>query len=654
MKKIRFTINQLIVIGLLFFACTTVIHFWVSDVMKVLALFIMSLFVMGLLFYQQIIPEESDFRDIEQINATAEMSLKQLLDNMPVGVVKFTPDDLDLEWYNPYAELVFSNESGSFDSEGVQAILSQYQSSPMSTYDIQDKRYSISVDPQTGIFYFYNNISKEHASDSALETSPVIGVVSVDNYDDATESLADADISRLNGFIANFMSTFTQEYGIFYRRVDMDRFYLFTDYTVLSQLMSSKFSILDEFRKKAQEVGLPLTLSMGISFGKENHAEIGQIAHKNLNMALVRGGDQVVLKENDERKEFLYFGGASVSTVKRSRTRTRAMMTAISDKIKTADRVFVMGHRNLDMDALGATVGMEFFASQLINDTYAVIDDEQMATDIERAVVDLKEDTQTRFITVKDALSKITKRSLLIMVDHSKPSLTLSTELYQQFSEVIVVDHHRRDDDFPDNAVLTFIESGASSASELVTELIQFQSVNKKLSKIQASILMAGIMLDTKNFTSRVTSRTFDVGSYLRTLGSDNVAIRQIVATDFDEYRDVNELILNAERPWPQVIIASGQSDKAYSNVIASKAADTILEMSGVEASFVVTKHVDGYVAVSSRSHSKINVQRIMEQLGGGGHFNLAACQLTDKSISETIASLKEMIQEEIKDNEEN
>jgi len=216
---------------------------------------------------------------------------------------------------------------------------------------------------------------------------------------------------------------------------------------------------------------------------------------------------------------------------------------------------------------------------------------------------------------------------------------------------VVVVDHHRRDTDFPDNAILTYIESGASSASELVTELIQFQNdKHHKLNRLQSSLLMAGIMLDTKNFTSRVTSRTFDVASYLRTRGSDSLEIQQISATDFEEYRQINELILRGQKVEPHVVIVCADETKDYDNIIPSKAANTILDMAGIEAVFVLTKNIKGYVAISARSHSKVNVQRIMEEMGGGGHFNLAAAQVYDQTIEEVCETLTTIIREEIKD----
>ena len=342
-----------------------------------------------------------------------------------------------------------------------------------------------------------------------------------------------------------------------------------------------------------------------------------------------------------------------MSAVKRTRTRTRAMMTAISDKIRSADQVFIVGHRNLDLDALGASIGMQKFAESLTEQSYAVYDPEQMSADIQRVISSLQEDERTKLLTLDEAMPRVTRQSLLIMVDHSKISLTLSEAFYQEFDQTIVIDHHRRDENFPENAVITYIESGASSACELVTELIQFQNAkSNRLSKIQASILMAGIMLDTKNFSVQVTNRTFDVASYLRSRGSDSTLIKEIMANDFEEYRRVNELILQGQRLTSTIVLAVAPENNQYSTIELSKAADTILNMSGIEATFVVSYLDTETVGISARSRSRINVQRIMEELGGGGHFNLAAAQLRNVSLSMVTARLKDVIINETQEKE--
>lgn len=643
MKKIRFDTIQLIMIGMILFGIVAIFSLIISSKIGLLFVVFLALATLiYLLYYQKTTYEWNEIEQIERLNDETEVSLKNLLDTMPVGVIKFHPETYAVEWFNPYAQLIFSDDDGKFNSQSISRLIKSKRANTSNQRIRVGKNYYLTnLDESSGLFYFFDSTVDAKVSTQLRFARPVIGIISIDNYDDLTEELSDAEVSQINSFIANFISSFSKSKDIFYRRVNMDRFYFFTSYGVLDDLINGKFALIEQFRNASQEQNLPLTLSIGVSYGDHQHDTIGRVALENLNMALVRGGDQAVVKEVGEHKELLYFGGGTVSTVKRSRTRTRAMMTAISDRIRSVDSVFIVGHRNLDMDALGSAVGMDFFASNIIDKVYTVYNPNELTSDIRKALGRLMADAKSHLITVEDAMSKVTKESLLIMVDHSKIQLTLSEEFYRKFTQVIVVDHHRRDKDFPSQAVLTFIESGASSASELVTELIQFQNAHtNKLSKVQASVLMAGIMLDTKNFTTRVTSRTFDVASYLRANGSDSVEIQNISAVDFEEYRSINELILQGERIVPNIIVASGHDDKVYTNVIASKAADTMLEMSGIEASFVLTRNNRGQVAISARSRSKINVQRIMEDLGGGGHFNLAACQID----GETIEQVREIL----------
>lgn len=654
MKKFRLAPVHFIMTGILCFGLVAIaVALFRSQLPLLIFLFIEVLFWVGLSIYQYRAYEMDDLEQIQYVNDQAEAGLASLLDKMPVGVVKL---DLagNIEWFNPYAELIFTKEDGEFDNEVIQKILKTPFEDGGKLATVADKRYAVYLDKSSQVYYFFDASNEYNATVELATTRPVIGVISVDNYDDLEDSVSDSDISNVNSFIANFVAEFSKRYQIFYRRSAADRFYLFTDYTVLNRLMAEKFAVIEAFKKEAQEKGLPLTLSMGFSYGDAQHDEIGRVALLNLNMAEVRGGDQVVVKENDETKNPIYFGGGSASSIKRTRTRTRAMMTALSDKMKSADQVFVVGHKNLDMDALGAAVGMQLFAQNVMGKSFAVYNPDEMAADIARAVDRLSQEDSTKLLTVADAMPLVTKRSLLVMVDHSKTALTLSKDFMELFDQTIVIDHHRRDEDFPSNVVITYIESGASSASELVTELIQFQnSKQTRLSKMQASVLMAGIMLDTKNFTSRVTSRTFDVASYLRTRGSDSVAIQEISATDFDQYREVNELILTGERLLPNVIVAVAGTDKPYSTVVISKAADTMLAMSGIEATFVVAYNTAGSISISARSRSKVNVQRIMEEMGGGGHFNLAAAQIKDQDLIQVSQALNGKILNELIRNQE-
>lgn len=655
MKQLRMEKGRLVLLGAISFLVLALGYWLLPGVFYLPLLLGAVAFGVWLLYdeAQQVALTQEE--QLSLLSDQTEDNLAHVLEHMPVGVVQFDLADKGVTWYNPYAALLLTKEDGSFDVDRVLGVVADSQATLTSNLmTIGNLKLTVSVDRDKQLLYFWDSHSFLRELQGLTDFSPVIMVVSVDNYDDITGSLPDAEVSEINGFVANFMADFAKSKKIFYRRADMDRFYLFTDYFVLSQLIGDKFSVLDQFRQAAQQRELGLTLSMGVSYGSHNHEEIGRVAHSNLNLAMVRGGDQLVLRDTDPTKPYQYFGGGSTSTVKRSRTRTRAMMSAISEKIKLADRVFVVGHKMTDMDALAASVGMAFFAKQLGAEAHAIYDPASMTEDVGRAIRRLLSEGNHQMMPLLAAADLVTAKSLLIMVDHSKLALTLSEPFYRQFDEVIIVDHHRRDEDFPANASLSFIESGASSASELVTELIQFQNAKKRISRLQASILMAGIMLDTNQFSNRVTSRTFDVASYLRRQGSDSLEIKAISAQQFEDYRQVNGLVVAAQAlEEGQVMVATGADDQVFNNVVASKAADTLLDMLGVEASFVLVKTADNRVAISARSRQAINVQRIMERLGGGGHFSLAAAQVEATSIQEVGTMLQEAIKEEIKPTKE-
>ena len=654
MKKNEINPFLIFLFAMVAFIIMSILVIFVKDKFVILAslFFFIAAFLLVFYFLKKFY-QKTELEQIQYVNNQAEDSLNSLLEQMPVGVIKLNMANMEIEWFNPYAELILTTEDGEINPTQIQEIIKAAFSSLGIYANIGEKRYAVHLDKTSGVVYFFD-VSGEYEATVELVTSrPAIGIISVDNYDDLENETSESDISNINSFVANFVAEFAGRYKMFSRRVDMDRFYLFTDYTVLEHLMQDKFSMIDSFREEAKQRNLPLTMSMGLSYGDGDHESIGKVALSNLNLAEVRGGDQVVVRENDETKDPIYFGGGSAASVKRTRTRTRAMMTAISEKLKSVDRVFIVGHKNLDMDALGSAVGMQLFSSNVLEESYVVYDASQMSPDIRRAIELLDKEGVSSLLTLEEASEMVTRRSLLVMVDHSKTVLTLSKDFYNLFNQTIVIDHHRRDQDFPENAVITYIESGASSASELVTELIQFQNSKKKrLSRIQASVLMGGMMLDTKNFTSRVTSRTFDVASYLRTRGSDSVVIQDISATDFEEYRLVNELILQGQMVQPSILVAQALETKTYDTVVISKAADALLAMSGIEASFVLAKNDQGVISISARSRSRINVQRIMEELGGGGHFNLAAARLTGMSLQEAGDKLKTVIVNETEEKE--
>ena len=336
MKKFRFAPIHLAMAGLISFIILAICLRLFGDSLAMLAALMLVLALLIVLFIQQQrVSELDEIEQIHYVNHQAEGSLASLLDKMPVGVIKISEDNGDVEWFNPYAELIFTTEDGDFDADMLKNIMKAAYSDSGHYATVGDKKYSVYLDRASSVFYFFDASNEYEATVGLVTTRPVIGIISVDNYDDLEDVVSDTDISQINSFVANFVAEFSEQFHMFYRRVSMDRFYLFTDYTVLEQLMENKFSIIDQFRTEAKNRELSLTLSMGFSYGDGNHDEIGRVALLNLNLAEVRGGDQAVVKENNDNMNPIFFGGGTASAVKRTRTRTRAMMTAISDKIKS-------------------------------------------------------------------------------------------------------------------------------------------------------------------------------------------------------------------------------------------------------------------------------------------------------------------------------
>ena len=613
---------------------------------ELVLLLVVNLIVMFLLLARARVVMANNLDNIRELNETAENSLNATLDTMPIGVLRYSEFDYTPEWFNPYVDIIFSNDEDKLEADKIKEIVQDIDDQGMQYLSVGQKKYAIKVDHKKKLLYFIDATSEVVAKTITRESRPVIGIISVDNYDDTTDLISDSSRTIINNFIATKIDAFSNKYNVYISRYNASRYYIYTNYLTLKQIMDDKFKFVNVFREEATEKNFSLTLSIGMSYGLENFSKIGKTALDNLELALVRGGDQVVIKENINTAKPIYFGGNSASHTQKSRTRARAIATALRTIVLESENVFVMGHKYPDMDALGAAVATKIFANMNYKEAFIVYDEKQLLPDVERAIAKLNEskDGFAHIIRMDTAYELKKSNSLLIMVDHSKTSQTMDYDFYKSFDKVVVIDHHRRDDDFPKNALLTYIESGASSASELVVEVLQYQNDQKqKMSKVEASIALAGISVDTQKFSKGTTARTFEAASFLRSQGADNNLIKKFLATEFDKYKKINEIVLNAEFH-DNIAIGIGLYRKMYDNVTIAKAADTLLNMVGIDASFTIVNHENGYVAISARSSGDFNVQRIMEKFGGGGHFNNAAAQIYEKTPTEVRDDLLKLL----------
>lgn len=480
----------------------------------------------------------------------------------------------------------------------------------------------------------------------------VIGIISIDNYDDVIDKMDDKHISYLNTLITTMVSDWAHEHQAFYKRINSERYFFVAESDALKKMQEHQFNLLQRTRDAEIHSDIVLTMSMGISYGIESAEKIGEVAQNNLDIALARGGDQVVLKDTNPQSKPQFYGGNTDGSIKRSRTRSRAMSVALKRIFNENQRIFIMGHRYPDMDAIGAAFGVATLAGFSGKEAHVILNQEEVTEDITRALKEISAipELAQRIISSQEALTLLDKNSVLVMVDYNKPSLSISQEVYEAFEKIVIIDHHRRGDEFPNSTLLTYIESSASSASELVTELIQYQ-VDKEhqLPRMTATMLLAGIYVDTKSFSVRTTGRTFDIASYLKNQGADVSKIQGMLSSDLHAYLQISELVSRSEYVSSDVVMAVGTENKIYDSVTIAKTADTLLSMNDVQAAFVVTMQAENKVGISARSSGKINVQKLMELLGGGGHFTNAATQIT----GEPLEKVREMLFNELRRLEE-
>lgn len=559
-------------------------------------------------------------------------------------------EQLEISWMNEQA--IHLHEQMNTDLWHEQLVPAIKKGSVSGQVVGQNKTLRYQIDFQKRIVYLMDITSENTAIRRQRVQQVAIGFISVDNYDDAIDQMDDKEVAYLNSFVTTFISDWGDEYQIYYKRLNAERFFFTARLEDIMKMEADKFSIVERLRNAASEQNIPLTISMGISYGDDSLEKIGDTAQNNLDIALVRGGDQVVLKDVRESAKPKFYGGTTTSTAKRTRVRSRAMNTALKKIFQQSEDVFIMGHRFPDMDAIGSAFGVSCLADFQQKRSYIVVNEAELIPDVERCIAEIHKhpEMEAKLITIEEAMEKVQPNSLLVMVDYHKPSMSISQELYDRFEQVAIIDHHRRGEEFPTKPLLTYIESSASSASELVAELIQYEGGRKPLDRFTATLMLAGIFVDTKNFVVRTSPRTFDIASYLKANGASTDLIQYLLSSDLTSFLEISELVAKSQFITPDIVVVCGEEDHLYDNVTTAKTADTLLSMNGVETSFVITRRSEDVVAISARSTGKVNVQVIMEDLGGGGHFTNAATQIKDKTLHEVQELLYNKIQQVLKE----
>ena len=593
---------------------------------------------------------------IESVAYDSQSAQSSTLANFPLPIAVFRIDDTKLVWGNEMFFEIIGSKGKRLDARmsdlvdsfsGKWLLEGKRQYPPL--VELGERKYRIrgniirndsAADDAgfMGISYWVDVTDYENVKTELEQTQPVACIIIVDNLEDLYKNQTDRVKNDIRDSIEDALRAWVQEYNGFVRRYDRDRYIAFFQQCDFDAMRDAKFSINEKMHSVGNPSGISASISLGFGEGASGFPDALQSADMAADLAYTRGGDQAVVRN---RLSFEFYGGRGSEVEKRTKVKSRVMANTLDELIRDSSRVFVMGHKYADFDSIGAAVGVCALARKHGIRYNIVIDETSTAADSLVSLLKSDGDYKNVFISGDDAVLHADGRSLLVVVDANRPEQVEASDLLDACNRVAIVDHHRVSSTYIQNAALGFIEPYASSACELMSEVLQETTLAGEVSKVEANALFSGIVLDTKNFTIRTGERTFDAASWLRRVGADTTEVKKLLQSGIDDTIAKYTILQGAELYRNIAISAPGD---AYNRVIVAKAADELLNISGVEASIVVASGEDGEVFASARSIGEVNVQIIMEKLGGGGNRSAAAIRFSGIDVSEARSKVIEAI----------
>jgi len=499
------------------------------------------------------------------------------------------------------------------------------------------------------IFVFFDDRTRREAYKTKIkEEQPAIVFINIDNYDELMASSTEGSKRAIPSQVDDIVRQWGASYDAPVLSIEEDGYVMISTRAKTEAMIEDNFSVLDAVRNIEARIDFPVSISIGVGISEESMDETKYLAQAALELALGRGGDQAVVKIEDKTN---YYGGSMQTIEKNNRGKARVIAHALKRLIEAADKVVIMGHHWPDMDAFGSAIGAYTICRYLETEAYIVVEKHNEALDCIYNQAD--ESGDYNIIKPAKALKMITDKTLLIVVDCNRPMLVESEELVAACKTKVIIDHHRLTDDSMDNVAVAYIESYASSASELMVELIQYFSRKRFINKFEAEAMLAGIMVDTNNFSGRTGVRTFDAAGWLKRAGADTTEVKRFFQTDQDDFKYKASAIANATFEDGGIAYALTRGQNENTQIINAQVADELLMVKGVRASFVIGQNEKDQTIISARSLGGVNVQHFMEKFGGGGHFTSAAAQV-DEPVELVVEQLKKMVKEYIeKENEE-
>lgn len=503
------------------------------------------------------------------------------------------------------------------------------------TIEQNNRTYEVRFLQDANLFIFkditdFNAItlfSKAHA--------PVIGVISIDNYQDIVALVDDVKANDMLASVQKIIVNYAKKYNLLLKKYRSDSYLVFANFDQYEKMESDHFSLLNEVRDENNDDDYELTLSIGIALGLNDIVKLNDLASSALDVALSRGGDQVVISPYGEN--LIFVGGKSEAKVKRNRVKIRVLSKSIETIIKDSSNVLIMGHKDMDLDALGSALGLYYFIKECGTKAQIVYDEKLVEEKTRKAFKQTFTPQQIKEITIspKNALEELKYTSLLFLTDVHRPSITMTPKLVEAAFKVAIVDHHRRGEEFVEKPIFSHIEPSASSASELVAELIRYNEKRITIPSKISTMMLSGILLDTNYYRTKTGPRTYDASLILKEFGADNAIADSFLKEEFEEYALKTRIMSTAKTPYFGIVVCRADDEDVINRSMLAVCAQETLQIKGINACFVIGRVEQRKVGISARSDGSVNVQLLMEKLDGGGHFAGAATQIDNKSIEE-------------------
>lgn len=519
---------------------------------------------------------------------------------------------------------------------------------------IHDKEhvYDVSRKENSTVIYVKDVTLYENMKSTYQSRKTVLGLIQLDNYLEVSQYEDENINSQMNTQLRQPVLNWAREYGMVIRRIRSDRFYVVLNEEIYEKIVEDKFSILNVVRQNSQEMGINVTMSMAIARGDKTLAELDEQVISLIEMAQNRGGDQVAVREDDQ--DAIFFGGNSEATEKRSRVRARVMAKAIRDALQETKKVFVVGHKNMDFDCMGANLAVSCIAQGHDKEVYIVSQSGGIEEQCSQALKQFDSELKRRhhFITEQEAMKMMKEEDLVFAVDFHNPDHCNAPAVLEKAQKVILIDHHRRSEKFIENPLLVYVETSASSVSELMTEFLPYMPHKVVVNEIEAMFLYLGILIDSNRFKARTGARTFEACATLRSLGVDPNVAEDLIKENIQEFEEKSSIMRYGRVVFKNMMLAAVTDKAVVTRTMMSKCADSMLAIKNIEASFVIAYTAENTVCISARSKGNINVQKLMETMNGGGHFSAAALMRENTTVEaveeELMNVLKKNIEEEL------